>query len=143
MFNLISFKHDDYLNPLSIDKKVDSLFKEMMMFSPSSFFNIVTDVKENDKEYIIQAELPGLKKQDINVEFNRNHLIIEAYYKDNEKEEKNKFLYSERRKGSFKKTFHIENVKVDKIKGDYKNGILEIVLPKEKPDTPTKKIEIN
>ncbi|WAM32625.1 Hsp20/alpha crystallin family protein [Caldicellulosiruptor naganoensis] len=95
-----------------------------------------TDIKETENEYIIEAELPGVKKEDIKIELYDNRLTIKAETKREEKEERENFIRRERRYGAFSRTFYLDNVKEDGIKAKYEDGILKIILPKEKPSKP-------
>ncbi len=101
------------------------------------------DIKETDKEIQIKADLPGMKLEDIDVSVGEDQLIIKGDRKE-EKEEKGKdYVRVERSYGSFYRSFNIGvPVKSDQIKATYKNGVLEITLPKTEAKKP-KKIAIN
>jgi HSP20 family protein len=101
-----------------------------------------TDVKEKDDKYIIDAELTGMDKEDINVEMDDNYLTITANNEHYEEEEKEGYIRRERRKGNYRRSFYIENIKEDGVEAEYDNGILEITLPK-KEETVTKKKTID
>ena len=97
------------------------------------------DVAENDKSFEVQLAAPGMKKEDFKIELNENNLVITGERKfENEKNEKN-FRRVETQYGAFSRSFRLpENVNVDKIKAAYKNGILNLEIPKvEKPETKT------
>jgi len=91
-----------------------------------------TDVKETDENYIIESELPGLSKEDINIEITDNYLTISAQNEEKFEEEKENYIRRERRTGSFQRVFQIDNVKEDEIDAKYENGILEVTLLKKK-----------
>lgn len=105
------------------------------------------DISEKDNGYLLEAELPGFDREDINVELQDKTLVINAIHKS-EKEEKDKdgkYMRRERYYGSFSRSFDVSEIDVDKIKADYKNGVLELDLPKQKPEnreSDVKKIEI-
>ncbi|PKM79642.1 MAG: molecular chaperone [Firmicutes bacterium HGW-Firmicutes-14] len=89
------------------------------------------DVRENPEAIVVKAELPGLTRDDIKVSFNDNLMTIYGERKKEEKEEKENFLRIERSYGSFSRTFSLDvPVKQDDIKARYKDGVLEITLPK-------------
>ena len=97
------------------------------------------DIAENDKSFEVQLAAPGMKKEDFKIELNENNLVITGERKfENEKNEKN-FRRVETQYGAFSRSFRLpENVNVDKIKAAYKNGILNLEIPKvEKPETKT------
>lgn len=102
-----------------------------------------TDIKETDNEYIILAELPGVNKDDINIELYENYITITASNNEIIEEEKNNYIRRERRCGKFQRSFTISNVDSDKIQANYENGILEIKLPKMSKTKNVKKIDIH
>ena len=86
---------------------------------------------ENDDSFEIDLAVPGMKKDDFSIELDNNVLIISSETSNNVSNENlrlNEFNYS-----SFQRSFKIpESVNLDKIKGNYKNGILKVLLPKKK-----------
>lgn len=95
------------------------------VFSPS------VDVKENDKEFIIKAELPGVDEKDIDVTVTSDSVTIKGEKKE-EKEDKDKnYYYMERSYGSFCRVIPLEKeTESGKAEAHFKNGILEIKIPK-------------
>ena len=94
---------------------------------------IKMDVTENDKSYIVRAEIPGVNKEDIKVSVDGNMVSISAQVK-REKEEKKgeKVLCRERYQGSSYRSFTLaSNVDEAKTQAKYDNGILELTLPKK------------
>lgn len=89
------------------------------------------DIVDKDKVYEITAELPGIDANNIDVKFADGTLTIKGE-KTEEKEEKKKDYYlSERRYGSFQRSFRVPNgVDADKIEANFKNGVLKLTLPK-------------
>ncbi len=106
------------------------LFEESEMMYPSRWhFNV--DITENKDEYVVTAELPGLKKDDIHISFKEGNLIIEGERKEEKEDKDVNFHRTERRYGKFYRTFNLGNrVKVDAIDASYKDGILKVHLPK-------------
>ncbi|HCJ58054.1 MAG TPA: Hsp20/alpha crystallin family protein [Clostridiaceae bacterium] len=101
------------------------------------------DVKENEKEYIVEADLPGIKKEEINVELNNDRLTISVERNEEINEEKENYIRRERRSGSFCRSFYVENVLEGQISAKFENGVLSMVLPKKEPGVNKKnKIEI-
>ena len=94
-------------------------------FSPS------IDVKENDKEFIIKAELPGVEEKDIDVTVTNDAVTIKGEKKE-EKEDKDKnYYYMERSYGSFCRVIPLEaEIDSGKAEARFKNGILDIKIPK-------------
>ena len=107
-------------------------------FSPS------IDVKESDKDISVTAELPGLDDKDIHVSLSGDSLTIKGEKKE-EKEEKGKDYYRmERSFGSFSRTIPLPaEIDVDKVKAEFKKGLLTVTLPKsEKAIKEKKKISV-
>jgi len=100
------------------------------------------DIKETDSEIRIKADLPGMKKEDIDISVDEDQLVIKGERRE-EKEEKDKdYVRVERNYGSFYRSFNIGvPVKSDQVKASYKEGVLELVLPKAEAKKP-KKIKI-
>lgn len=134
MFDLLPFRNQRHIRRFGneLETLMDRFFGEDLFPSFGREFN--TDIKETDKEYIIEAELPGFNKDDIEIELYDNQLIISAKQNEIIEEEKENYIRRERRSGSFKRCFFVDNVKHDQIDAEYKNGILKIVLPKKDPE---------
>jgi HSP20 family protein len=95
---------------------------------------------EEDTRYIIKAALPGLKKEDVNIEINNNLLTIEGEKKSDYSE--GSYLRKERTFGKFKKTVKFgEGIDHEKVNADLKDGILTIELPKSQKAA-IRKIEV-
>lgn len=89
------------------------------------------DVSETDNEVKVTAEVPGIDKKDINIDIRDNYLEIRAETKEEKKEEKEGYLYKERRKGSFYRGLELPvGVDANKAKATYKDGILTLTMPK-------------
>lgn len=89
------------------------------------------DIKENDKEYIVEAELPGVRKDEINIDLRDNRLTISVERDEETREEKDNYIRRERRFGSMARSFYVDNIVDDKIDAKFENGVLTIVLPKK------------
>ncbi len=89
------------------------------------------DLMENDKEITATAEMPGLEKQDIKINVTEDRLEISAETKQEEKKEEKGYIYRERRSGSYYRAISLPSpVNPDNSKASYKDGILEIKMPK-------------
>ncbi|MDH5717920.1 MAG: Hsp20/alpha crystallin family protein [Spirochaetia bacterium] len=111
--------------------------------------NIVTsdwipavDIEETKDEFIIKAELPGVKKEDVNVSIENRVLTIKGEKKFEKEEKSNKHHLIEASYGSFVRSFTLpSNIKSDKIDAGYKDGILTLSVPKAEEAKP-KQIEV-
>jgi HSP20 family protein len=100
------------------------------------------DFAENDDHYRIQAEIPGVKKDDINVQIDGNLLTISAEVKKESEEKKGKTIRSERMYGAVKRSFSLDSdIDAAKVLAKYESGVLTLTLPK-KPGSAAKRITI-
>ena len=89
------------------------------------------DIGENDKEYVVKAELPEVKKEDIKVNVEDGTLCIRGERRVEKEEKDMKFHRLERAYGRFERTFSLpDQADADKITSEYKDGILTVHLPK-------------
>jgi HSP20 family protein len=103
----------------------------------------LADITEDDKEYVIKAELPELKKEDVKVTVENGVLTISGERRFEKEEKKKKYHRVERGYGSFFRTFALpQDVDPDKLKANFKQGILEVHLPKNEKARP-KQIDVN
>ena len=102
-----------------------------------------TNIRENDKDYIIDVDLPGFEKKDIKIDIENGYLNIHAKTDNTHKEEeKGKYLRRERYMGECSRSFYIGNdTKEEDIKATFKNGVLSLEIPKidDKKKLPEKK----
>jgi HSP20 family protein len=93
------------------------------------------DISESEQEYLIRAELPAVKKEDVHVTFDEGMLTISGERKQKEEDRKEKFHRVETFYGSFSRSFTLpENVDATTIRADSKDGIVTIHVPKTMTD---------
>ena len=149
MFDLVPFGNRKGRSTNSPSENVSDIFDRFESNLLNDFMSLTntgfrTDIKETDEEYIIEAELPGLSKDDITLEVENDYLIISANNEETVEEERQGYLRKERKVGKFQRSFKLNNVNEDEIEAEYNNGILEINLPKEEPGrTDRRTIDIN
>src|SRR6056297_1947633 len=144
MFDLVPFRNRSRRDVAEreedpFNSMVSDFFGDVMDFAGRNFR---ADIKENDEEYTIEAEMPGMKKEDIELEINDNYLTISAEHSEEREEKEENYIRRERRQGRYTRSFYLENVNQDDIKAEYDDGILKVHLPKEEK-TPVKKRTIN
>lgn len=88
------------------------------------------DIKENEKEYTVEAELPGVDKKDINLNLRDDMLTIEVKKEEKIEQQKESYIMKERKYGMMARSFYVDNVDNEKVMAKYENGILCITLPK-------------
>ena len=137
-------RKDREMNPLTrIHDEMDDLFGNFFEKWDLPIMNKgrwpALDVVENDNEFVVKAEVPGCKAEDIDISVNNNRLIISGEKKqDEEKKEKN-YYHLERSYGSFRREINLgSEIDANKIDATYKDGILSIKLPKTEKTKPVK-----
>ena len=118
----------------------DSLLED---YRKTSIMN--TDIIEKENGYELQIDLPGVKKEDIKIEINKNLINISVSISKSSDEENKKYIRKERFTGEIKRSFNIgEDIDEDNINASFENGILYLNLPKKEENDSNKKfIEIN
>ena len=103
----------------------------------------VADITEDEKEYLIKAELPEMKKEEVKVTVENGVLTISGERKFEKEEKKKKYHRVERGYGTFVRSFTLpEDADANKVKAEFKNGLLRVHLPKSEKAKP-KEIEVN
>ena len=127
VFNDPLFRRIDRL----FDDLTRDLFSGTMPSVRSEVFNPDLDVEDRGSEIAVTLDLPGLKKEDINIEISGNTLIVTGERKDEMRDEKANSQYYERRFGRFERQFTLpQDVNPDTVKAHYENGVLQLNLPK-------------
>jgi HSP20 family protein len=97
------------------------------------------DVSETDDEFVVRAELPGMSQEDIDINVQDNILTLKGEKKQEQKEDKENFYRLERSYGSFSRSFTLPaGVNPDDIKANFKDGVLEVTMPKTEAAKPKK-----
>ena len=133
-----------YTRPLArlLDDDFGNLLDGFFPRSYAPSFSPSVEVTENDKAFTLHVEAPGMKKEEIHVEAKDGSLRIWGEKKSERNEKKENCTYSERSYGRFERSFRLpENVDVTKIDAHYRDGVLELALPKTEEAKP-KQIEI-
>ena len=101
------------------------------------------DIFDDGGNFVLSAELPGVSKEDLDIDIKDNRLTIKGEKKLENKTEKEGYLRIERSYGVFERTFFLdENVDRKNIKAEYKDGILRLTLPRKQEEA-SKKIEVD
>jgi len=101
------------------------------------------DIQENEKAFIIHADIPGVDPNDIDVHMEDGMLTIKGERDSETKEEREGYKRVERKRGSFYRRFSLpDTANADEISAKSKNGVLKITIPKQEKAQP-RKIEVN
>jgi len=143
MFEVIPYKNNNRLmsrNSDDFSQLFNNFFNDDFSVPSNSIDGgFKVDLKENDNEYIIQADLPGVKKEAINIEYNNNYITISTKVDDSVEEKEDTYVRRERHFGEFKRSLYIDNIDADKIDASFSNGVLDVKLPKLNKDVVNKK----
>lgn len=104
-----------------------------------------TDITEKDGNYILEAELPGFKKEDISIDLDKDCLTITASHSDesDEEDKERNYVRRERFYGSYSRSFNVSGIDTDQITAAYNDGILSVSMPKKNPEIPAaRRLEI-
>ena len=118
----------------SFDDLFKGFFLRPMRYEPQEqAVRVKMDVKEDDKAYVVHAEIPGVKKDEIQVAINGNQVAISAEVKREKEEKQNeKALRTERYYGKVYRSFALaQDVDQEGAQARYENGVLELRLPKK------------
>ncbi len=101
------------------------------------------DVEEKDNEYVVEAEMPGVKKEEISLEMRDEMLCISIERKEEREEEKKNYIHKERKYSSMSRSVYLKDVDSKNIKAKLDDGVLKINIPKlEKAKSEKSNIEI-
>ena len=110
-------------------------------FGENALQSFKTDIKDTGDAYVLEADLPGVKKEDIHIDIDDDILSIHVEHKDSkgEKDDKGDYIRRERYYGSYSRSFNVSEIDVEGIKAAYENGVLTLTMPKKAPAKPESK----
>ena len=128
---------NSFENRFGFGKDTDSEEYESAVWMP------LTDIVENKDSYTLRLDLPGVEKKDVKISYSNGELQISGERKEEKEEKDSKFHRVERSFGRYYRSFRLpEKIKDDQIKAEFKNGSLNILIPKADEIKP-KEIEIS
>ncbi len=139
---------DPFKDLMRLQDELNKLFEDQIArriggeeIYPSSWMPPV-DIYEDENNITVRADLPGMDQKDIEVKVENNNLIIKGEKKFEDEEKRDNYHRIERFYGTFQRSFILpDTVNVDKVKAVYKNGVLEVTVPK-KPEKKPKQIKV-
>ena len=132
MFGMIPFDRRDS----SLFDMLDNFERNFFGTSSNTASSFRTDIRDEGDKFVLEAELPGFKKEDIKLDLKDGILTISAQHTEENEEKKNSYIRRERRYGSFSRSFDVSGIQEDHITAAYNNGVLELTLPKAQPVVP-------
>lgn len=147
MFGLVPFNRRDTIRQKGgyqdLYNMLDDFFNEPWSTSRNlrgDTFKL--DIEEKDDKYVIEAELPGVKKEELNLELKDGRLMISVEREENEEIKEKNYLHRERRYSSMSRSVHLGDIKEEEISAKLDDGILCIKVPKKEVLDETKRIPI-
>ena len=145
MFELIPFdRRGSRVSAYDPFRMLDEM--ERSFFGNSNHASVAafrTDVTDTGDAFVLDAELPGFKKEDIKIDVENDCLTISAERKMEEEDKKKNFIKRERFYGSYSRSFDVSGVNVDGIEAEYKDGVLKLTMPKKVETVPaSRRLEI-
>jgi HSP20 family protein len=133
------------MNPFALMKRfteeMDRSFLTKVSPEETGFWSPAVEVKELDGKFLVSAELPGLKKDEVKVEVADGNLVLEGERKQEKEEKREGYYHSERSYGHFYRSLPLpEGAQLDKASAEFANGVLEVSVPV--PNTENKRREI-
>ena len=127
--------------PIEMFNMMDEFFNSSLN-NQESKKGFKLDVLENDQAFIVEGELPGIDRKDINIDFENNLLKIVVEQQADESVEEKNYIYRERKHYSMERVLRFKNVNHESIEARLENGILTVTIPKQEVVDNKKKIEI-
>ncbi len=132
---------DDWMDDFNFPKAFDNVDRKL--YGRHANREMLTDVKDHEDHYEIEIDLPGFKKEQIQIELNDGSLTVSASkgLDEDEKDDKGRYVRRERYSGMMSRSFYVgEDVTEEDIKASFTDGVLKLTVPKkETPKLPEKK----
>jgi len=100
------------------------------------------DIEETDNEYRIEAELPGVRKEEIDLDIEENNLCISVNRAEEVNKDGKNYIHRERRISSMSRRVRLANAKLNEAKAQLEEGLLTITIPKDEKSITSRKIDI-
>ena len=131
-----------------LNRNFDSLFPEYIYDESvcnDTKYAMPVELHESDKDYSVHAELPGIKKEDLDIDVDKNHITINAKKEEKSKEDSKGYRKSEFRYGEFSRTIYFpQDIDIENTSAKLEDGILCITAPKVEAEKETvKKLTIS
>lgn len=122
---------------------IDDFFRDdFFPMRDLKFDTFKVDIIDDHDKYLIEADMPGVDKKDIHLDYHDGLLDISIKVEDSKSEEKPNYIYRERKQSSAHRTLNLGELNYEKIEASLKDGILKITAPKAQQIEEKRKIEI-
>ena len=114
-----------------LNRHFDSYFPEAAYWEDMDKFSMPVEISDKGKDYEVKAELPGVKKEDLDIDIDKNYIVINAKKEEEKEENEKSYKKSEFRYGEFSRTVYFpDEIDVDKTEAKLEHGVLKIIAPK-------------
>ncbi len=144
MFDLIPFgRHREDALSQWMKSFNDAFNDDFFMPLKSQAMSFRTDIRETENAYLVEAELPGFQKNEIEIGYASPYLTIKAVRKEdnNVEDSKQQIVRKERRYGEYVRRFYVQDIDEEAIRASLKDGVLKLEVPK-RGQTKSKRIQI-
>ncbi|WP_110954499.1 Hsp20/alpha crystallin family protein [Anaerosinus massiliensis] len=145
MFDLVPFRSQGNIAKKgdAFDRLFDYFLEQPFSAMGKLHSTFKVDVKDNGSVYELVAELPGIQKEDIALQYENNYLTITAKREEQSEDKNENYVCRERHFGSMQRSFFISDIARENITAEFKDGVLKVALPKVNPNENYKQIEIH
>lgn len=151
MYELINRNHNNRVNAYNPFRAMGDLDRDFFgvpfdpFFTTEDLAEFKTDITDQGDSFLLEADMPGFKKDDIHIDLDGDTLTVSAerHSEVDKSDESKKIIHKERSYGSYKRQFDISSVEADKISVKYDDGVLKLTMPKKTKQSPSaRRIEI-
>ena len=123
-----------------LNRHFDSYFPEAAYWENEDKFSMPVEITDKGKDYEVRAEIPGVKKEDMDIDIDQNYITINAKKEEETTQEENHYKKSEFKYGEFSRTVYFpEEIDVEKTEAKLEHGVLKIHAPKKYSDKDSRK----
>ncbi|MFD2246155.1 Hsp20/alpha crystallin family protein [Pontibacter ruber] len=129
--------------PQNFSSMLDRFFNESVNTRGMAGFTPSVDASETERGFEIEVALPGVKREDISIDFQEGRLTISGERRFEKREEGRRYQMMETQYGSFTRSFYLpDNVNPDQIQAKFSDGVLSVMVPKDEKKTMKRQIRI-
>lgn len=123
---------DDWFDPFGMMKEMNRVDRKL--YGKHTNREMLMDVKDHEDHYEVEIDLPGFRKEDINIELNDGYMTVSASkgLDEDEKDHKGKIVRQERYSGMMSRSFYVgEDITNEEVHAKFENGVLKLDIPKK------------
>ena len=135
MSNLMPYRYTRHPAPRNDLRIFDDFFRPFFMGSDAYADAFRVDVSDQGDHFLLEADLPGMKREDVHIDVEENVLTISAEVNQCRDESREHYVYNERRCGKFQRSFTLNGIDETQISAEYVDGVLKLKMPKLAQET--------